>query len=253
MLGMMSLKMGFSMGGVGPAASGIVVPLAGIWDGTYVDAADGPVDVGSGKIHPWVALEGDNLEQSSSGDRGTLTTLYYGGENAVLFNGVNEFMRQSAIATLLSGSDTPFTMAIDCHVLTVAANDVLAGLGNDDVVGAPFHLLRTHASTGASWQTTRVGDTGSTLTTQAGTTSTGVHRLIMVFDGSFVSLWDNGTKIIDQAGLDAEAATFDNFTIACRILQSAGNFMHAAYRRVAVSSTAISDANVATLEAAWSA
>lgn len=237
------------------AAPGVVVPLAGTWDGCYCDAADGPVDVGSGKIHPWVALEGNNLEQASSGDRGTLTTLYYGGENAVLFNGTNERMLSAAVATVAAGTGVSFTMAFDVHIVSFGANDSVAAMGNNSAVDGPYQILRTNASTGADWQIARDADTGGALTREGGTVSTGVHRLIYSYDGAthLGTVWDNGTKIMDGVSLASSGVfSFTNFAIACRIIASAGNFLNGAYRRVAVRSGTTSDADAATLDTAWS-
>src|SRR5690606_8806775 len=151
MLGMMSLKLGFSLGAITPAPSQeVIIPLAGTWDGGYWDAEDGPVDVGSGKVDPWVPLEGaTNLSQSSSGDRGTLTTDYFGGANAVLFNGTNEFMRADALAAILDGEDQPFTLVMHAHFVSEMADAAaIVSIGNNSVIDGPYHQLRNDTSSG---------------------------------------------------------------------------------------------------------
>lgn len=240
-----------------PAPSATIqIPLAGTWNGGYWDSTDGPIDAGAGKVATWEPLEGSiDLVQADPDDQGTLTTDYYAGDTTVLFNGVNEFMEANGLATLLSGINTPCTIAIDMHVVAALPDPTaIIGLGNHTVVGGPYNLLRSDLTAPDSrWEMVRDADSGATVVRTGGAAITGVHRLIIGFDGADVTVWDNGVKAIEALAYAlGDTATYTRFTLACQILSSVSAFANIAVRRVAVRTGTISDADASALDTAWS-
>src|SRR5690606_7646270 len=93
------------------AAAATGIPLAGTWNAGHWFADDGPVDAGGGAVSTWVPNEGaDNLEQSTSADRPTLsTTTKSGGRTTVDGDGSSDFLHDDGTIGAKFTGDQSFT------------------------------------------------------------------------------------------------------------------------------------------------
>jgi hypothetical protein len=151
----------------------------------------------------------------------------------------------------LGGTNTPYTEAIHVQVGTFGDQDSFLALGDTAAI-SPYDLLRMVDTN--TLQVTRDGDSGATEGPYTGGTiaSAGEYRIIKSFTGSTVTVWINGTKVVDAQSYDTNAMTPNTFTIgAWSVNGGVSGHANIAIRRVAVRSTATDDAGAATLDAAW--
>ena len=160
------------------------------------------------------------------------------------------FLLMDAIATALTGDDTPWYFITAFRIAVISQTETLWSL-DDASAAAPYH--RIHQRADDKYRTERDGDTGGAKIADAGTTDTDPHVFDVEFTGTAMSMWVDGTAIQTDFASDADTATgLDIATLlARRASGTAALHLDAEIANFATYSTVPSDANKTILRNAF--
>lgn len=166
-----------------------------------------------------IYAQGFQLRYASTDSDYLATTTYpahpgANGKRAAFFDGVDDHLINDALATSLTGTDTPMTVIAVARSLNNTNNTVLFGLGRNST-STPLDLLRFNS--GGFKNNARRDDASSLATANFGASNTNLEVLSKVFSGTDVSLYVNGA-ISGTANQSANvgAMSLDRATIMAR-------------------------------------
>ena len=183
---------------------------------------------GSNLVSVWVDQSGDGNDatQVTSDNQPLWKDNHINGHPAIYFDGVDNFLLASGIATkgYFSGNDKPFTIFIVSTLEKAAWDDdgnwISCYLASDSFSTGIFDVLDFY-NYGMSVRTALTDDMSVTKGSNGGTgLLPGDYNLPyiweLVFDGQNVSIFKNATTIINNADLDVGVVTpDDSFSIGC--------------------------------------
>lgn len=153
--------------------------------------------------------------QDSSADTTYLSTTSFqehagiNGNRCLVFDGSNDYLLANGIATALTGTDTPFTLiAVVFQNNPSTSNTAYFSLGRN--ASNAFHR---HDLLSTTCETYRRDDAATTVSAIGGASTATVTTWSYVFTGTNVSVYKNGSVVINNASLNNGAATFDRFAI----------------------------------------
>lgn len=164
-------------------------------------------------------LSGNNnhWEQATEASRPTYRTGIFGSLPAFLFDMSDDYMSLNSQAATLSGTDTPFSVAyvIQPNNLT---NRTIWSTGNaSSNISFQRHALIATTTNQFYKRDTGFGEALNT----GGTTSTALHYFVHAHTGTNLTVWQDGTKIINNEASDVAAMSVNLLTLgALRRLSS---------------------------------
>lgn len=158
-----------------------------------------------------------NAVQTTDAARPTLVSSVLNGQPTMRFAG-SQWLTANAIATLLSGTDKPFT------VFCVAKWDTTTGIlvpwalsnSGDD---KPFVTLYGNAG---QWVYGRRDDSNAAKSPPGGTHDIKPHSMIAVNTGTAVDLYIDGGKCISTGDVDLGSTTANSFCVGALLRPSGG-------------------------------
>lgn len=191
-------------------AGGLFTPaqLSGV---AFWGTADSAAVDGSNNLTAWPSLLG-SVSGTPSTSKPTVVTV--NGKKWVRFTAASsQYVTVDALAALLAGSDTPYTVAVSLKLATTASQSY-------------FSACRASGSaqdarlidSGGFWHHTRRDDASATVQTAgAVAVSAGVHILVDTFGGTTTSHYSDGAAGFENQPCDVGALSLDSAVIGCRI------------------------------------
>lgn len=202
----------------GPRANDLVIaggpPVIGgckLW----LDATKGVTKDGSNLVSQWndQSGNGNHATQGTGANQPTWTAASSGinGNPFLAFSSASsQYMTANGAATTFSGSDKPFSLAIVFKKTTNSGTQNYFALGRASST-TPVHQLYTNGSSNYAFY--RRDDASSSVTTGAGTPDTSTHVVTVVFTGTDISIWVDGTNVVSAFAANVGTATFDTVGI----------------------------------------
>ena len=167
---------------------------------------------GSNNLTAWPSFIG-----SISGAPGTAapTVVTVSGKRWLRFNGTSQFVTLDALAALLGGTDTPYTVAFSLKLASTATTMVYWSAGSS-ASSSPYDW-RGASGTGV-WTHQRRDDAISASPIINGTapTNTAAHVVVDTFNGVASSHYVNNVPDWENLPCDLGALTLDRAAIGCR-------------------------------------
>jgi len=120
-------------------------------------------------------------------------TGWNGAEPACDFDGAAEFMRANGVGVALAGTDVPFTLVITLQMLAQATGKYVVGCSAANAGANGRHYIQTGSATNAI-QSRRTDDAAANdADTTTETLGVGRHIVSMVFTGTAITIYLDGT------------------------------------------------------------
>ena len=196
----------------------------------------------SGEGNDWIQDTGNN-QPSWSDDPADLIN----GHPVAEFT-TDEYVTCDALADLLRGEDTPFTLFIVERKNDNSAIQYIFSLGNAGSLNDKVHQICTDAT--PNYKIYRRRSTVEFVTESAGTPDTNPHYISHVFAGTTWGLWEDGVELVDPAtAADVSSLAMDNCTIGAKRGSSVSNFLEGDIVEFALCTKALSTARKQAVEA----
>lgn len=174
---------------------------------------------GSSLVSLWAdqSGNGNDAAQATAIRRPIWTANQLNGQPGIMFDGLNDYFLCDGMLPLICGDDKPYSFFF------VGRNDSVADLRCIWCVGA-------EATIPVYCAVNTAGNNDELLNSREGVASVkgpngflGYKLLSVIFDGTTISVWVDGTQIFDQAAMDAaEIPLGQNFGIGCMCAASLG-------------------------------
>ena len=222
----------------GPA----VIPGLTLW----LDASDtSTIDASS--VSEWKDKSGNNnhATQLTGSNQPTSGTHTINGINGIYFDGVNHYISANAIATLLTGSDVPFSMFVVFEPTdeTPGSSEVLIGIGSS-TSNTPLIDLN-QVTDGTTSLLRRDNTASSSVITQTAVSGPKIH--VQAFSGTTVSVWVNGVLENNEEAMDVGTLSLDRFTIGALLRASVSNQYNGVIGQVLIYNRRLSDEEITFL------
>lgn len=233
------------------------VPVPSLWTAYY--DADTVYLPHNGDVTTWYSLVGSGVDLAAGGGTVKFNKNGVGGKPSVKTT-ASGYMISSAAALygVQNGDDKACTVVCQFAENAIPSARTLWAWGKSDDATQRMRLL---GASGTGWQVQRRGDSGGTLLTTGALAENLLQRVIAVtFTGTTVSVYDMSSDGYDptvshydfQESLNTATMAVDRFSIGALYSNGApANFATANYRRLAIASTALAEADLKTIYDAW--
>jgi hypothetical protein len=157
----------------------------------------------------------------------------------------NDWHRTDVFSTVVAGLDAPWTLAM------VFKKD--GNTGADTLYGAGWTIgvdrVVTVGTNGTSYRVRKTDDAGTTVNVDFGTSDTSTHLLVVRQNGTTVDAWLDGTQVATAVSQNVGDTNPTISGIGCLPQSSVSNFLEGDVGAVALWNIALSDADVAKVNA----
>lgn len=201
-------------------AASAVAPTWSTWDAANIGTVLGEWSAraahitkdGSNLVSQVNDLRGTNHLTQSGGARPLYEATGLGSDEDISTNGSTTWIGSGSVFTsALSGSDKPYTFAI-IHSVTPTNNGYIWSLDGDaasEGMDGPRFSVTTLVKD-------RTDDAGAGAGVTIDLDTSGVNVYIFSFTGTAVTVWKNGTKIVNAAAQNVGSCTLDWLTLGGR-------------------------------------
>jgi hypothetical protein len=172
-------------------------------------------DLGVGTVTTWTDKSGYGNHATAVGSPTVATDWSGGNKPCVTTNGTTQYITADGVASVVSGDDKPFSIAMVYRLKVDAAAYRGLWAFNRASSGTPLAEMYINAAAGATYVRANRDDANSLVGITGGASSTAKQILIGVDTGTTFTSYFNGLKKHDAVNVDRAAKTLDLFTIAC--------------------------------------
>lgn len=176
-------------------------------------SASTPASSDGDPVGSWLDQSGNGRHAIALSDakRPTLKLGVQNGRNVVRGDGTDDVLRSDVVASaVLTGSDVPFSLVWAGKQSSTSGNRSFWGSARSGS-GHPLHRFRCNAT--SSYHSDRRDDSGTSVSVSGGTPDTSAHVFALVFTGTTVSLWRDGTAVFTGQAQNVGTLTLDAFSV----------------------------------------
>jgi hypothetical protein len=170
------------------------------------------------------ALGGATVASQTLTARPTLDIDGINNRRCLLFTAASsQYLAANALATVVSGADTPFSVVLVARLADVADRRAYFSAGN---TGTGNSFCSLDASFNTSYRVLRTDDAGSATSSNNGAPSTAAQVITFIFSGTTVTVRVNGVTVTNGDALNVGTITFNVFSIGILRRNALANAMN---------------------------
>jgi hypothetical protein len=150
--------------------------------------------------------------QTSTPAKPTYTANAINGRPALVFDG-GDCLLNGPLGALFSGSDVPFSIWCVAKQINTAANHCIWSVHRAASINP---LISNQLDSVSDYRAERRDDALTVINRTGGTVDTNPHVIGVIFPGTTVSVYVDGTTVINTQAMDVGVLTLDSFAIGAR-------------------------------------
>lgn len=192
-----------------------------------------------------------NDATQAAGARPVYQAAVLNGHPGVLFTAASsQFMAANGVASVQSGTDLPVSVITVQKSVTVAAVQRYWSWGRS---GSASGYMAFGQDLAPDYLASRTDDAGTFVQRMGGNPDTSAHVVSLVFTGTAVSAWQDGSNVINGLAMDVGAQTCNRFSLGCFGRTTNSQFLDGHLFRVIVYSSALAAPQRSAIEQALGA
>ncbi len=234
------------------SSGGVALPTPPVAGPEFWYRADLGLTVGDVETWPDQSGNARDLTQSDSAQRPSYSTSSFNSSHGVTFDGVDEILAVTGYNGAIDADDAPWTAVLALKWEAVAADKGGFAFGNS-ASNSYFHQYRSDGALGNAHAVRRRGSPGDDQANGTATLlDTAPHILSIVFTGTAVSLYQDGTvdAMIDGAAQDVGTFDIDNLALGGKLGTAEGDYGNLTIAEFICYASALSAGDRGTVEAA---
>jgi hypothetical protein len=184
-----------------------------LWQDT---AGTVPAVLADDPVGRWDDLSGNerHLTQATAGSRPLLKLGVFANRRAPLFDGVNDYLLNSALGAAATGEDTPLSFLAVCQRPATGAQSIASWAASAS--NNPFMDYRFGSN---RYEVLRRDTAANPVVTVQSSIplDTGLHVVAFVFDGGFVSMWQDRANRANQVACNVGSLTINRFGLGAKV------------------------------------
>lgn len=170
-------------------------------------------------------------------------------DTLVFVKSSEEFMSANSVAGTIDGNDTPYSYAAVFKFTSLPATDFnyLWGAGSSTDADPVSAYSAKSGSNGGQWQLARRDDTGTQGKVDYGARDTSWHVLAVSFSGTAITVYLDGTKVVNGSASNVGVQTMDIFTVGAINAAAVASFSDLKLLDLYMYDSALSDAQLESI------
>lgn len=183
----------------------------------------------------------NNASQSVETNKPSVIANGIGTNNAIDFDGVDNFLRCNNIGPIIDGQDTPWSIHFAFKADSVVATQVIA-VASHSVNTTDYMWFGLVG--GGAWRFAKQTTTPDRINVDFGTADTNEHIISIVHKGTTTDIWFDGIKVADGVAQDLPSTTYDLFSFGAFVRNTVANYFDGKLGETIIFSRANTDVEV---------